>query len=426
MRQFVKLLIWLFFCIVFIDIGSALADAESQFSRGQLFYEKELYGAAILQFNRFLDTYPDDARHSVAVLNIGKSHFYRRDYEQAEKRLQKLWQEDRTPYFNKYIDDLFSYLIETKIILGKIEEADQLTQGYTLRYWVTSAYTEILFRMAEAWYMAGDFSRANRYLIRMEERKAEPPHPVYIAYLKGIIGIAQDDRESIEKYFKRVLDSPISIHNKPEEIVMLKDQARLKLAEFYFQQGEFYPALDSYASIKSWELLGDRRYLGMAWSHFMVLEYEKTVDYAKKLIDQYPQSIYLGEAEFLQGVCYLDMEDPIFAVERFENFFRLIADFDSEAKILGIEAQIAEEREKSEEMNNEIRDLEEALVYLSSGDADRMMSRILRKKEQIEMIERGVAKIEQRLDQRKTELQLKVEAEYGLSKAKLLSTHSNE
>ena len=73
-------------------------------------------------------------------------------------------------------------------------------------------------------------------------------------------------------------------------------------------------------------------------------------------------------------------------------------------------------------MRREIHQLEENLIYFSKNRVEKLAREILDKKETLFWIERGIEQIYNRLAQRKVELQLKVEAEYGLNKARLLST----
>lgn len=408
--------------IVLAMVSLGQADADSAFNQGLSYHENGLYGASLLQFERFLETYPDDARHSLAVLYIGKAHYHQKQYAQAEEILEKLWREDRTPYFRRYIDDLFSYLIESKINQGKVDEADQLTQSYSLRYWYPSEYINILFRIAEAWYLEGNYDRARRFLRKMDELDAGAPHAIYANYLRGMMAIAEERYDEAERYLKTVISTPTSIHNEPDEVAMLKDQARLKLADLYFQQEQYEAAFKRYRAIENLTLWGDRRYLGMAWSSFMVIDYMAAIENAQKLIVEYPESIYHGEAEFIQAVSYLDTDDPVFAVLHFENFLELLQDYETEAQIDAIQAEIADEYEQVARLRADIQELEEMLVYLPESRTDDLVDRILKRREQLTDLEQSIQTVYDRLDQRKIEMQLKVEAEYGLNKAKLLST----
>ncbi len=412
-----------FTCVVMIFLSKfAWADADAEFARAEFFDEKGLYSASLLQFDRFLQKYPDDPRHSVAKLRIGKALYFQEDYESAELVLEKLWRDDRTPYSQKYIDDLYVYLIETKIMQGNVDEADQLAQGYSLRYWYKSAYTDILYRMAEAWYFEGNYGRARRYLTKMDELDVDKPQSVYAIYMRGIIAVAEENWRQVEDYLKRVIKTPVTLHRSPEEMAMLKDQARLKLADYYFQQEQYEEALKFYRAIKNFKLWGDRRYLGLAWCRFMLLDYDEAIKNAQKLVVEYPDGIYQGEAEFLQGICFLDIGDPVFAVLHFENFLNLLEEFESKDMVSEIKAKIALEQEKLRALSDEIRDLEETLVYLPQSDVSGPADRIIKRKEEVTYMGHGIESLYDRLEQRNIEMQLKVEAEYGLNKARLLAT----
>ncbi len=410
----------LFFLLILPSF--VFADADSDFLRGEYFFERELYTAATAQFERFIQKYPDDIRHSVAALRIGKAHYFQQDYEIAEQQLEKLWREDRTTYFNRYIDDLFAYLIEAKIILGKVEEADQLTSMYALRFWYPKAYSDILFRIAEAWYQAGNYQRALHFLRKLDGQTVGRPDTGYITYLRAMIAIGEQKQPDAIGYFKELLTLPASLHNGPAETAMLKDQARLKLADLYFQQKKYFEASDYYADIENVKLWGDRRYLGLAWCNYMVLEYVDAIENAEKLVVEFPQSVYHGEAEFIQGACYLDLEDPAFAVDHFQKFVDLIADYETAEKIALVQKDIFTEEAKIKAVQVEAQELEKQLAALSDDNFGGYTAEILKKKERIAYLQRGIDLLYDRLVQRKVELQLKFEAEYGLNKAKLLVT----
>ena len=99
----------------------------------------------------------------------GKAAFHLKDLESAEYYLERIWKEDQTPYHNRYLDDLYFYLIDTKLSLGKVAEADQLTQAYSIKFWYVEVYAEALFRVAEAYYQSGDMVKAKQNLFKLDK-----------------------------------------------------------------------------------------------------------------------------------------------------------------------------------------------------------------------------------------------------------------
>lgn len=422
MRRFLAL----FGLIFFLWSNMAGAEAELEYQRGLKLADEGLHTASRIQLERFIKNFPDNRRVPQAILGIGKACYALKDLESAEYYLERIWKEDQTPYDNRYLDDLYFYLIDTKLALGKIDEADQLTQAYSLKFWYADIYAEALFRVAEAYFQNGAMVKAKQNLFKLDNLRMGQPYDVYSEYLRGMMALEEDDPTTAIAHLNHVLDMPIGIHLHPEDVQMTQDQARLKLAELHYQQEQYTAAYRFYKSLSNLELFGDKKLLGMAWCEFMLNNEKGALGLLQDLVLDYPQSIYRGEADFLQAVCYLHQQDPLFAVVHFEYFLDAIAEFEESQTEKPLVVQIAEESGRVAALRQTVADMEEDLVLMSAQQANSVKDLVLKKKRKVQSLEQGISRLYDRMAQRSVEMQLKVEAEYGLNKARLLLSRQEE
>ena len=426
-RRFKGLMIIIaMFWLLTVAVTPAFADAYKLYQKARFYYKNGLFTASKICYEKILQNFPDDAYVPLAILGVGACAYEMNDLESAEYYLARIWQEDQTPYYNQYIDTMYFYLINTKIALGLPADADQLSQAYSIHYWYKDMYAEVLYRVAEAYFQASENERALKVLKKLDKLEMGQPYDVYSQYLRGMIALTMDDQAGAEMYFRNILEMAVGIHLMPDDVQMMKDQARLKLADLYFQQERYASSYMVYDTIQNLNLLGDKRLLGMAWCEFMLGEEQAALSILEDLIIDYPKSIYRGEANFLQGVSFLHIKDPLFAVLYFEYFLELIKQYEAMQTDKPLEIQIIEEKQKVNQMMLTINELEANLTLLDENDANKLMAKILDEKYKINLIQQGVDRLYDRSVQRKIEMQLKVEAEYGLSKAKLLLSRPGE
>ncbi|RJP75409.1 MAG: hypothetical protein C4524_11870 [Candidatus Zixiibacteriota bacterium] len=85
---------------------------------------------------------------------------------------------------------------------------------------------------------------------------------------------------------------------------MLVDEARIKLAFYYYEWGDYERAADLFAQVKSNSPFYDRSLLGKAWIAYQLDDYDEATAKSREMLKLYPRSTEIYEANSLAGYCF--------------------------------------------------------------------------------------------------------------------------
>ncbi|MCX6641314.1 MAG: tetratricopeptide repeat protein [bacterium] len=98
---------------------------------------------------------------------------------------------------------------------------------------------------------------------------------------------------------------------------MLTDEARIKLAYTYYENGEYDKAADLFSAVNANSPFFDRAMLGKAWISFQLDNYQEAIGKTEEMLNFYPLSTEIYEAGSLAGYCYEQMGDKTTAMGYF-------------------------------------------------------------------------------------------------------------
>jgi tetratricopeptide (TPR) repeat protein len=154
-------------------------------------------------------------------------------------------------------------------------------------------------RAARAEIVLGHYEPAVEILARVSDKS-----PYYLAsqYLLA------DCYTALENWPEavRVLTAMVEVkqRNMPfQRWRMLKDEARLKLAFIYYQWGDYQTAANLFDQMKANSPFYDRVLMGKSWIAFQLEDYDAAISKTEDMLQAYPLSTEIYEANSLAGYC---------------------------------------------------------------------------------------------------------------------------
>lgn len=396
--------------------GRDYDPAMAMFDRADFYFDQELYAAAAAQYDLMARQY---ARRDIAVeaqcrQAVAYEHLHR--YHEADRIFARLWTERPWLEHPSIMNDLYLYWIKTKISLGQPDEAQQLYSAFKMSSPDSDALSETTFAIAEHFYLSGQKELARLYL---ENGHISGMTTVYADYLRGIIALEESQDERAEAYFQAIIDFPTNLRYDLDEVEMMRDNARNKLALLHFHHQRYEDSIHYYNALHNDQLWGADQALGLAWCYFQLDDYEQVDRQLNRLFKEYPKYRALSEATFLAGVSAMHTRAYERAITYFQAFIDYFVEYPAEEKIRQQELELQAEKVKLLEMDSDLANLESKLVALADAEIPHYVDLILAKKESLRHDLALVQKMLDGLAKRRSELPLLIEAEYGIAKARL-------
>lgn len=390
--------------------------AAAMFDRATYFYDRGLLLAAAAQYDQCALEFPTHYLALEALTRVGVCYTRLHRYPEANDVFEKLW--EKRPWMSqpRLMNDIYLHWIKTKISLGKIDEAQNLYAAFAMNGTDDFFLSETTFAIAEHFYLSDQKDLAVAYL---NHQQIKGTAKAYALYLLGIISLENGNDDMGAHFLQQVADYPISVHYDLEELAMLKDKARHKLALFYFDREAFETALTHYTALENEHLFGAEKALGLSWCHFQLDQYDQAEMYLEQIFDEFPDYRSISEAYFLYGIIGMHTEDYEQAIAAFDNFLAGFGEYRAEAAIQQQQEELKAERQRLIEMRRELVDLEAGLPLLEDAEAIRFADVIQERRDGFDRDLALILKMQQTLAQRSSELPLIVEAEYGRAKAHL-------
>ncbi len=248
--------------------------------------------------NRYLKTYPNSIHKNEIFQLLVESYMTSNNYAEVLQTLDSL---HPTTYKMKVLYQKSAYLLGVEHFNNeRYKDANTyfdlaIKNGYDDDYRAKSKYWK-----AETDYRLGDFENA---LIGYRAYQLEDPNPKLketkmLPYNMGYVLFKLKNYEEAITNFKTFLSS--NIDNKK-----LKNDAYLRLADSYFVDRKYWPALESYNNSLSLKV-GEEDYATYqkAVCYGLLGKNDKRIETLNSLIKKYPKSYFHDDALYLLGSSY--------------------------------------------------------------------------------------------------------------------------
>lgn len=259
------------------ELGDALAN-----------YSASDYDLAEIQLNAILDDY------SPYSYNLDVVHFYRAESNYARLLYAKA-EEDyasivKNFHDSEYMDDSLFRLLQ---ISEKNGEMVVFFNTYNMLKSLLIIDEELKdkshFLAGYVFLNDGKFEEAREALAQISE---ESKYHQKALYLQGIVLINQENNVAAIKFYEELAQKADT---------ELRNKILLKLGYLHFEQGEYDHALENFKRISPDLEEFDHSLLAAAWTSFKQKDYEKTIEYANKLVTTYMTSDATYEALVLSA-----------------------------------------------------------------------------------------------------------------------------
>ncbi|MCD4788772.1 MAG: tetratricopeptide repeat protein [Bacteroidales bacterium] len=289
---------------------------DALFNHAQLAYELSYdpYSEAIRSLKEYLKNYPNSSRNDEAynfLFNISMSTKNYRDAFEAIESIQKKGKDYNKDYqkISYYCGiELFNQFNYDEAIL-MFKKAIDLNENKSIT-------AESIFWTGESFYRQSNLWGAKKYYSQFLKKKDAENLPVFnIAnYNLGYIHFKRNEYSDALYYFKKFIAGL-----KNENPALVAD-AFLRMGDTRFISKQYDDALSYYnKAIKMNAIDVDYALFQKAITLGVLLRYDEKIKTLKKIITDYPNSSYTGEALFELGNTYLIVNDKENALNNFKK-----------------------------------------------------------------------------------------------------------
>ncbi len=313
----------------FIQTGTDPADTASAYFRlADAYYFLKEYAKAVQNFEAFYAKFPEDARNPAALFRIGTARYFLKNYPGARRALS----------------DIASTTAEVNIKSGA------------------------LFYLAKVSHEEGKADEAVETLRELTAEYPQTDYALYACLFAGDIFASRKNEGEALRIWRLVADGTV---RPPDGGVVLEsavEEASLKTADLYFSQKKYSDARTYYQN--AYNLPGkkspDRILTGLFYTHF----YLKDLEASKRLLFSNEffmnQSAGRFDVNYILAILAQEKKDAPFALERLD---KILNDAKSPKETLA-KAHAARAYTQAEDLKANGK-LEEALVlYLGAGASD--------------------------------------------------------
>ncbi len=328
MRKFIFFILT-FWSGFFLFNLRALATEEEDFYTASKAFSEGFYDASLKLFESFVDNYPQSSKREEAELFIGKSLYYKKDFDKASKVFLNLSQKGSSPqvisealywlgeiafqakrypqalsFFNRLIEEFpdSSFFFWSKYSLGfcflkqkDLESAQKIFEEILAKCKNEEVREKVFFSLAKIYYRKKNYFKLKELCSSWLEEFPQTLHKDYIYYYWGEVEYVLKNYSSAINYYKQALE------NINQE--SLRDDIRQSLGWSFLENGRILEAESYFSQIDSQEL----KTYSFGFLYYKKKEYGKAYTYFDKLIRDYPQSslamrAYLGKADCLYNL----------------------------------------------------------------------------------------------------------------------------
>jgi TolA-binding protein len=289
-------------------------------------YAKRDFGLAALLFTDIIEAYP--YRNMDDVLFYQAEACYSNGiWDSAAEGFSKVLSEHPESVYRNLA---FKHLLEIRNIYQQHYTASSEYVQYSIR--PEELDFETIFLAGREFFLSGH-SAETRDLLDLipigDENYLRARHLVGTSYINE-----RRYHEAITVFEE--LSNSKGKNVKNDYVQAIKSDALLKLGYLYFEISEFDKAAEMFASVEQGAEQYSSALLGQAWSDMSLADYDRAFALSSKLVEHYPDSPLLYEAQTLAGYAAERLDNPEAATDYYKNVLDE-ADRSQQLKILANE-----------------------------------------------------------------------------------------
>jgi tetratricopeptide (TPR) repeat protein len=243
---------------------------------------------AILEFQEFIEKYPQSELIKSAYFELGKDLYDLKKYKLALSELKKTSTDEALYLIGKSSKELGDQE-------GEIAAFEELRKKYPQSDFSQEAY----FRLGNYYYNQKRYKEAIEEFDKIIQFFPQSPLLSESHYWMGWSYFKLTDYKKASEYFNKV--------EEDEENLSLGQRARFMVAESWYNLKDYQKAREAYEKFIEMYPEGDfseNAQYAIAWTYLENKEYESSIEEFKKLISIYPDSKFAEEAQFRVGKNY--------------------------------------------------------------------------------------------------------------------------
>jgi len=243
---------------------------------------------AILEFQEFVEKYPQSELINSAHFELGKDLYHLKKYKLALTELEKTSTDEALYLRGKASKEL-----------GNQEEEITAFKELREKYPQSDFSQEAYFRLGNYYYNQKRYKEAIEEFNRIIQFFPQSPLLSESNYWMGWSYFKLTDYKKANEYFNKV--------EEDEENLDLEQRARFMAAESWYNLKDYQKAREAYEKFiemfPEGNFSANARY-AIAWTYLEDKEYKSSIEEFKKLISIYPDSKFTEEAQFRVGKNY--------------------------------------------------------------------------------------------------------------------------
>ena len=259
---------------------------------------------AILEFQEFIEKYPQSELIKSAHFELGKCLYDLKKYKLALLELKQV-STDEALYLSGKSSE------ESGDQEGAIVAFKELREKYPQSDFSQEAY----FKLGNSYYKQEKYKEAIEEFDKIIQFFPQSPFLSESNYWMGWSYFKLSDYKKASEYFSQV--------KKDEENLSLGQRAKFMAAESWYNLKEYQKAREEYIKFIEMYPEGDfsaNAQYAIAWTYLENKEYEASIEEFKKLISIYPDSKFTEEAQFIIGKNYFISGNKDIAKTELEKF----------------------------------------------------------------------------------------------------------
>lgn len=263
---------------------------------------------AILEFQEFIEKYPQSELIKSAHFELGKSLYDLKKYRLALLELKQVSTDEALYLSGKSSEELGDQE-------GAIVAFKELKEKYPQSDFSQEAY----FKLGNEYYKQEKYKEAIEEFDKMLQFFPQSPFLSEGYYWMGWSYFKLTDYKKAGEYFNQV--------EEDKENLSLGQRAKFMVAESWYNLKDYQKAREAYIKFIEMYPEGDfsaNAQYAIAWTYLENKEYEASIEEFKKLISIYPDSKFTEEAQFIIGKNYFlsgNGDVAITELEKFINFY---------------------------------------------------------------------------------------------------------
>jgi len=279
---------------------------------------------AILEFQEFIEKYPQSELINSAHFELGKNLYDLKKYELALSELQKASTDEALYLRGKASQELRDQE-------GEIAAFEELREKYPESVFSQEAY----FRLGNYYYNQKRDKEAIEEFNKIIQFFPQSPLLSESYYWLGWSYFKLNDYKKAGEYFNQV--------EEDEENLDLGQRAKFMAAESWYNLKDYQKAREAYEKYIKMYPEGDfsaNAQYAIAWTYLENKEYKSSVEEFKKIISLYPDSQFTEEAQFRVGKNHYLSGDNNMAKAELEKFINAYMNSSFRAEALYLLSQI--------------------------------------------------------------------------------------